>query len=84
MEWLDRSVVAVPVTGGVLVNWRITGSEYAKDATYNLYRGTEKIASGLKVSNHLDAAASTEGYSVAAVINGVEQKRSPVVKALAK
>lgn len=84
MEWLDRATVAVPTNAGVLVNWRITGTEYAKDATYNLYRGTEKIASGLKVSNHLDAAGNGEGYSVAAVIDGVEQSRSSAVKALAK
>lgn len=84
MEWLDRGTVAVPTTGGVLVNWRITGSEYAKDATYNLYRGTKQIASGLKVSNHVDAESNGEGYSVAAVIGGVEQSRSTAVKTLAK
>lgn len=84
MEMLDRSVVAVPVTGGVMVTWRITGPEYAENATYNLYRGTTKIATGLNVSNYKDASSNGDGYSVAAVINGVEQSRSKTVTSLAK
>lgn len=84
MERLGRGTVAVPITGGVMVNWRITGPEYASKATYNLYRGATKIASGLEVSNYTDAAGTGEGYSVAAVIGGVEQGRSPAVAPLAK
>ncbi|MEN9355762.1 MAG: hypothetical protein RL318_3087, partial [Fibrobacterota bacterium] len=84
MESLDRGTVAVPVTGGVMVNWRITGPEYANKATYNLYRGTTKIASGLNVSNYTDAASTGEGYSVAAVIAAVEQDRSAAAVPLAK
>ncbi len=84
MENLDRGTVVVPVTGGVMVNWRITGPEYAANAKYNLYRGSSLIASGLDVSNYLDAAANGEGYTVAAVINGVEEARSETVASLAK
>ncbi|HQF55867.1 MAG TPA: dockerin, partial [Fibrobacteria bacterium] len=84
MERLDRSVVAVPVTGGVMVNWRITGPEYAAKASYNLYRGSTKIASALSVSNYTDASSTGEGYSVAAVIDGVEQARSVAAAPLAK
>jgi len=84
MEMLDRSVVAVPTSAGVMVTWRITGPEYAANATYNLYRGTVLIKSGLTVSNFVDTQSSTEGYSVAAVINGVEQSRSEAVTSLAK
>ncbi len=84
MERLDRSVVAVPVTGGVMVNWRITGPEYASKANYNLYRGSTKIASALSVSNYTDAASTGEGYSVAAVIDGVEQARSAAAVPLTK
>ncbi len=83
MERLDRSVVAVPTNAGVLVNWRMTGSEYAANATYNLYRGSQLVKSGLTVSNYLDAQSNGEGYSVAVVLNGVEQSRSEVVSALA-
>lgn len=84
METLGRGTVAVPTTAGVMVNWRITGPEYANSATYNLYRGAAKIASGLSVSNYTDAASTGEGYSVAAVFGGVEQARSPAVVPLAK
>jgi rhamnogalacturonan endolyase len=84
MEYLGRGTVAVPLTGGVLVHWRITGPEYAGGATYNLYRGTAKIASDLKVSNYTDANSTGEGYSVAAVVDGVEQSRSAAVAPLAK
>jgi rhamnogalacturonan endolyase len=83
MESLGRGTVAVPTSAGVMVNWRITGPEYAKSATYNLYRGATKIASGLNVSNFADAASTGEGYSVAAVVGGVEQNRSAAVAPLA-
>lgn len=83
MEALDRGTVAVPTKAGVMVNWRITGPEYAANATYNLYRGATRIASGLSASNYVDAAKNGEGYAVAAVINGVEQSRSVAVTPLA-
>jgi len=81
MESLGRGTVALPTSGGTMVTWRITGPEYANSATYNLYRGTTKIASGLSVSNYVDAAGTGEGYSVAAVVGGVEQARSAAVTA---
>jgi len=83
MEMLDRSVVAVPTSAGVMVTWRITGPEYAANATYNLYRGTVLLKSGLTVSNYVDPQKNGEGYTVAAVINGVEQSRSEAVASLA-
>lgn len=82
MENLDRGTVAVPVTGGVLVQWRITGPEYTKNATYNLYRGSELIKSGLTESNYIDKEKNGQGYSVSAVIQGVEQNRSAEVAPL--
>lgn len=84
MEMLDRSVVAVPTSAGVMVSWRITGPEYAENSTYNLYRGTELIKSGLTVSNFVDPQSNGEGYSVTAVMNGVEQNRSKAATSLAK
>ena len=83
MEYLDRGTVAVPTSAGVLVQWRITGPEYAANASYNLYRGADLIQSGLTVSNFVDTQNNGEGYTVAAVINGVEQKRSPAAPPLA-
>ena len=83
MEMLDRSLVAVPTSAGVLVQWRMTGPEYGANATYNLYRGTTLVKSGLTVSNYVDTQSNGDGYTVSAVLNGVEQARSAVVKPLA-
>ena len=48
MENLDRGLVAVKVTGGVYVGWRMMGYEYTgtdSDTTYNLYKDGTKLAS---------------------------------------
>lgn len=82
MESLDRGTVAVPTTAGVVVHWRLSGPEFGNGTTFNLYRGSTRIASGLTVTNHTDAASTGEGYSVAAVVAGVEQPRSAAVAPL--
>ena len=72
---LDRGLVAVPVSGGTLVSWRVMGEEYY-DVVYNLYRDGTKIASNLRVSNYLDAAGkSSSKYQVAPVVRGVEGEK---------
>jgi len=80
MEKLDRGVVAVKVSSGVFISWRVLGTE-ASDVTYNLYRGSTKLNSSLlTVSNYTDTAGTTSStYSVAAVIGGVEQSKSIAV-----
>jgi len=77
MERLVRGVVAVQVTGGVYVGWRMFGFEY--DATnpgnvsYNVYRGATRIATVTNSTNFLDSAGtSSSTYTVRAVIGGVE------------
>ena len=76
---LDRGVVAVNTTGGVFVSWRIQAEEYY-GVKYNLYRGDTKIAENLTVSNYKDAGGSASStYSVAAVVNGIEQGKSEPV-----
>lgn len=82
MESLDRGTVAVPTSAGVMVNWRLTGPEYGSGTTFNLYRGATRIATGLTTSNHTDVASTGEGYSVSAVVGGVEQARSAAVAPL--
>lgn len=77
MEDLDRGVVAVKVSGGVYVGWRMLGYEYDKDkpsnVAYNLYRGATKIATVTDSTNYLDAAGTASStYAVAAVIAGSE------------
>ena len=39
---LDRGVIAMKVSGGVYVNWRIPAEEYY-DVTYNVYRNGVKL-----------------------------------------
>ena len=84
MENLDRGVVAVKVSGGVYVGWRMFGYEYsATDPTaisYNLYKGGAKLANVTDSTNYLDAAGTTSSsYTVSAVINGTEGAQSPAV-----
>jgi hypothetical protein len=85
MENLDRGVVAVQVTGGVYVGWRMFGYEYDKatpsNVSYNVYRGTTKIASVTDSTNYLDASGTASStYAVAAVIGGSEGAQSAQAK----
>ena len=54
VDVIDRGLVAVKVTGGVLCTWRIHGEEYY-DVAYNIYRdGTKINDKPLTVSNFKD------------------------------
>jgi hypothetical protein len=83
MENLDRGVVAVKVSGGVYVGWRMFGYEYdttASNVTYNLYKDSTKLANVTDSTNYLDAAGtSSSKYSVSAVIKGTEGPQSTPV-----
>ena len=71
---LDRGLVAMKVSGGIYVSWRILGEEYY-DVTYNVYRDGVKVNDApLSVSNFTDKSGTTSStYTVAAVVNGKEQ-----------
>jgi hypothetical protein len=88
MENLDRGVVAVKVTGGVYVGWRMFGYEYDTTATnvsYNLYKDGAKLANVTDSTNYLDASGTTtSSYTVSAVIKGVEGDKSPAATAWAQ
>ena len=77
MENLTRGLVASNVGKGMLVSWRLLGTD--DPATeFNLYRDGKKIASVAKNAgtNYLDAAGSTTSkYTVAAVVDGKEQSQ---------
>ncbi|WP_432421740.1 rhamnogalacturonan lyase [Paenibacillus peoriae] len=82
MEKLNRGAVAVKVPEGVLVSWRLLGTE-ADSVGFNLYRGTSKVNEAPITSrtNFLDKAGTTSSsYTVRAVVNGAEQTASPAVK----
>ncbi|WP_175409617.1 rhamnogalacturonan lyase [Streptomyces sp. TRM64462] len=71
-ERLDRGVVAVPASGGVLVTWRMFGDD-PSGVSFRLYRGGTLITTTQK-TNHLDTGGSaSSSYEVRAVVGGVEQ-----------
>lgn len=79
MENLDRGVVAVKVSSGVYISWRVLGTETA-DVTYNLYRDSVKLTNISGASNYVDKSGTASSkYSVSAVINGNEQAMSSEV-----
>nr|WP_246362707.1 rhamnogalacturonan lyase [Paenibacillus alba] len=81
MEKLDRGLVAVKVTTGVLVSWRLLGTE-ASSTSFNLYRnGTKLNATPITTStNYQDNSGTTSSsYTVRAVVGGVEQTASAAV-----
>ena len=82
---LDRGLVAVPTgsTSGStsnFISWRRLPLEYF-GVTYNLYKNGSLLASGLSVPSYSDnsGAPPTTSYSVAAVVNGVEQEKCTAV-----
>ena len=86
MENLTRGLVVSNVGSGVLVSWRLLGTD--DPATeFNLYRDGSKIASITKNAgtNYLDKSGKTTSkYEVAAVVDGKEQAKSPVLLVLDK
>lgn len=83
MEYLDRGLVAAKTNSGVFVSWRWLGTE-SSSVRYNLYRDGELVnAFPLNVTNYTDPGGTLEStYSVAAVIDGVEQERCDEVNVL--
>ena len=86
MENLTRGLVASNVGKGMLVSWRLLGTD---DPTteFNLYRDGSKIASIAKNAgtNYLDKdGKSTSKYEVAAVVDGKEQGKSALSLVLDK
>ena len=86
MENLTRGLVVSNVGSGVLVSWRLLGTD--DPATeFNLYRDGSKIASITKNAgtNYLDKSGKTTSkYEVAAVVDGKEQAKSPLSLVLDK
>ncbi|MER7175777.1 rhamnogalacturonan lyase [Streptomyces mesophilus] len=71
-ERLDRGLVAVPASGGVLVSWRMLGDD-PEAVSFRLYRGGSLIEETGK-TNFLDLEGSSGStYEIRAVVGGVEQ-----------
>lgn len=78
MENLSRGLVSANVGKGMLVSWRLLGTD-APNTEFNLYRDGTKIATidGKGATNYLDASGSAASkYSVAAVVGGKEGEKS--------
>ncbi|MDO6386258.1 rhamnogalacturonan lyase [Uliginosibacterium sp. 31-12] len=78
VEKLGRGAVAVPAASGMLVSWRLLGTESASTG-FNVYRGSVKLNSSpiTASTNYQDSTGSTgSAYTVKAVVNGVEQAGS--------
>ncbi len=89
MENLGRGVVAVQVSNGVYVGWRMLGWEYdpANPAavSYEVYRSGTRIASVTNSTNYLDTAGTSGAtYTVRAIVNGVAQAPSSPASVLAQ
>jgi rhamnogalacturonan endolyase len=78
MEYLDRGVVAVNVSNGVFISWRLFGTDPSNIA-FNLYRSGTKLNS-LPITgatNYVDYGGTTSStYYVCPVINGQEREPS--------
>ncbi len=86
MERLTRGVLVSNVGSGVLVSWRLLGTD-SPDTEFNLYRDGEKIATISKSAgtNYLDKSGKTTSkYTVAAVVNGKEGVKESVSVVLDK
>lgn len=75
MEWLDRGVVAVKVSNGVFLSWRLLGTD-PQDVAFNIYRNGI-LVNGTPLTggtNFVDTAGTNNAsYEVKAVIDGQEQ-----------
>jgi len=79
MEALDRGLVAVKVSNGVFLSWRLFGTDPSNIA-FNLYRNGTKINSSpiTGATNYVDTGGTNSSvYTVRSVINGVEGPVSP-------
>lgn len=79
MEQLDRGVVALPSGSGILVSWRMLGTD-PDSIAFNVYRNGSKLNSApiTTSTNYLDASGSTSAaYTVRPVLNGVELPANP-------
>ncbi|KAB2352303.1 rhamnogalacturonan lyase [Actinomadura rudentiformis] len=72
VEDLDRGLISVRSGTGNYVGWRLLGTD-AAGTTFNLYRGSARVASVTGSTNYFDAGAPADAaYTVRPVVNGAE------------
>lgn len=75
IEQLDRGLVAVQITNGVFLSWRVFGTD-SEDVAFNIYRNGNLITTNpvTGATNMVDTQGGTGStYTVRAIINGQEQ-----------
>ncbi len=83
IEDLDRGLLAIKTGSGVYISWRVLGYEYL-NTSYNIYRESTKLNTEpiTGATCYTDIGGTTDNeYSIAAIINNVEQPKSATVKA---
>ena len=75
MEDINRGLVSVRSGTGNFVSWRMLGTDPAS-VSYNLYRGSTRVASQSHTNFFDSGAPQGATYTVRAVVGGVEQAAS--------
>jgi len=83
-----RGLVAMCINNGIYLSWKLFPEEdnvfgtSEANVSFNIYRDNRLIATESNTTNYFDVLGTIHSqYSVAPVINGIEGKRSSVVKA---
>ncbi|MCX5329913.1 hypothetical protein [Streptomyces sp. NBC_00140] len=89
VENLDRGLVAVPSGEGAFLSWRLLGTEYARHGNaiaFNVYKNGRRLnrTPVTKSTTYQDNTPGKGSYTVRAVVNGHEQKRSSAALDLAQ
>ena len=89
VENLDRGLVAVPSGEGTFLSWRLLGTEYARHGNaiaFNVYKNGRRLnrTPVTKSTTYQDNTPGKGSYTVRAVVNGHEQKRSSAALDLAQ
>ncbi len=73
MEYLNRGLVAVKVSNGVFLSWRLLGTDN-KNIAFNIYRNKTILINSTPITsstNYVDASGTlTDTYTVKPVLNG--------------
>ena len=79
VESLDRGLVAVPgEKGGTFLSWRLLGTEYGNNVSFNVYKGAKKLNKKPidESTNFTDTTPGAGVYTVRAVHKNREQAAS--------
>jgi len=83
MEFLDRGLVAVKVSNGVFLSWRMLGTD-SRNIAFNIYRNKSTLVNSAPITestNYLDSIGKiTDIYSVKPLLNGKEDNTEHIVQ----